>query len=135
MSPKPVARLLIERGHEPIVQVTARDRNRIAIQADLLGASLLGVRNFLFMTGDNPKHGDHPDAKGVFDLTTPEMLSAARGLREGRDLAGNELQGRAGFVPRAPPPIPCGADMAWELDNTRRKIDAGAQFLQTTGDL
>src|SRR5262245_15625875 len=93
VEPKSVARLLIERGLEPIVQVTARDRNRIAIQADLLGASLLGVGNFLFMTGDNPKNGDHPEAKGVFDLTTLEMLSAARGLREGRDLAGNELKG------------------------------------------
>ncbi len=94
VEPKAVARLLIERGVEPIVQVTARDRNRIAIQADLLGASLLGVGNFLFMTGDNPKNGDHPDAKGVFDLTTLEMLAAARGLRDGHDMAGNELKGR-----------------------------------------
>src|SRR5688572_6264204 len=93
VEPKSVARLLIERGLEPIVQFTARDRNRIAIQADLLGASLLGAGNFLFMKGDDPKNGDHPEAKGVFDLTTLEMLSAARSLRSGRDLAGNELKG------------------------------------------
>ncbi len=76
------------------------DRNRIAIQADLLGASLLGVGNFLFMTGDNPKNGDHPDAKGVFDLTTLEMLAAARGLRAGHDMAGNELKGAPSFISR-----------------------------------
>lgn len=130
VEPKAVARLLLERGIEPIVQITARDRNRIAIQADLLGASLLGVRNFLFMTGDNPANGDHPEAKGVFDLTTLEMLSAARGLAHGRDLAGNELKG----VPQvflgatANPGVP---DLAREVENTWRKIDAGAQFFQT----
>ena len=130
VEPKSVARLLIERGLEPIVQVTARDRNRIAIQADLLGASLLGVGNFLFMTGDNPKNGDHPDAKGVFDLTTLEMLAAARGLREGHDMTGNELKG----APRSflgATGNPCAADMTFEIENTRRKIDAGAQFMQT----
>ena len=130
VEPKAVARLLIERGLEPIVQVTARDRNRIAIQADLLGAALLGVGNFLFMTGDNPKNGDHPDAKGVFDLTTLEMLAAARGLREGHDMTGNELKG----APRSflgATGNPCAADTAFELENTRRKLDAGAQFMQT----
>src|SRR4029450_1727203 len=83
VEPKAVARLLIERGLEPIVQVTARDRNRIALQADLLGASRLGIGNFLFMTGDNPKNGDHPEAKGVFDLTTLEMLGARPRLAAG----------------------------------------------------
>ncbi len=130
VEPKAVARLLIERGLEPIVQVTARDRNRIAIQADLLGASLLGVGNFLFMTGDNPKNGDHPDAKGVFDLTTLEMLSMARGLRDGHDMAGNELKGAPSSFLGATA-NPCAADMTFELENTRRKIDAGAQFMQT----
>jgi methylenetetrahydrofolate reductase (NADPH) len=130
VEPKAVARLLIERGVEPIVQVTARDRNRIAIQADLLGASLLGVGNFLFMTGDNPKNGDHPDAKGVFDLTTLEMLAAARGLRDGRDMAGNELKGAPSSFLGATG-NPCAADMAFEIENTRRKIEAGAQFIQT----
>ncbi len=130
VEPKAVARLLIARGLEPIVQVTARDRNRIAIQADLLGASLLGVGNFLFMTGDNPKNGDHPEAKGVFDLTTLEMLGAARGLREGHDMMGNELKGAPSSFLGATG-NPCAADMAFEVENTRRKIDAGAQFMQT----
>ena len=130
VEPKAVARLLIERGLEPIVQVTARDRNRIAIQADLLGASLLGVGNSLFMTGDNPKNGDHPDAKGVFDLTTLEMLAAARGLRDGHDMTGNELKGAPSSFLGATG-NPCAADMTFELENTRRKIEAGAQFMQT----
>src|SRR5580704_4932440 len=78
VEPKSVAHLLQDRGIEAIVQITARDRNRIAIQADLLGACLLGIGNFLFMTGDDPKNGDHPEARGVFDLTTIELLSAAR---------------------------------------------------------
>jgi 5,10-methylenetetrahydrofolate reductase len=130
VEPKSVAHLLKDRGIDPIVQITARDRNRIAIQADLLGAALLGVGNFLFMTGDNPKNGDHPDAKGVFDVTTLEMLSLARSLRDGRDMAGNELKGAPQLFLGATA-NPGASDFAWEVDNTRRKIDAGAQFLQT----
>ena len=130
VEPKSVGHLLQDRGIEAIVQITARDRNRIAIQADLLGASLLGIGNFLFMTGDDPKNGDHPEAKGVFDLTTIDLLSAARSLRSGRDLSGNDLHG-------APPMFlgstmnPGSQDLAREVENTRRKIDAGSQFFQT----
>jgi 5,10-methylenetetrahydrofolate reductase len=130
VEPKAVGHLLQDRGHEAIVQITARDRNRIAIQADILGASLLGIENFLLLNGDNPKNGDHPDAKGVFDLTTLEMLSAARALRDGKDLSGAELKGAPKlFIAAAANP---GAnDLNAEAENTRRKIDAGAQFFQT----
>jgi 5,10-methylenetetrahydrofolate reductase len=130
VEPKSVAHLLLDRGLEPIVQITARDRNRIAVQADILGAALLGVGNFVFMTGDQPKNGDHPDAKPVFDLSTLELLSAARGLAAGRDLAGNELKG----VPQlfiGATANPGANDLPAELENLRRKIDAGARFLQT----
>jgi methylenetetrahydrofolate reductase (NADH) len=130
IEPKSVAHLLIDRGVEPIVQMTARDRNRIALQADLLGAALLGVENFVFMTGDSPKNGDHPDAKPVFDLTTTEMLSAARGLASGHDLGGNALKGAPSIFLGATA-NPGAADLVAEAENTRRKIDAGAQFLQT----
>lgn len=130
VEPKSVGHLLQDRGLEAIVQITARDRNRIALQADVLGASLLGIGNFLFMTGDNPKNGDHPDAKGVFDLHTLEMLSMARSLRAGRDLAGNELKGAPALFLGATA-NPGAADLNAEAQNTRRKIDAGAQFLQT----
>lgn len=130
IEPKSVAHLLIDRGVEPIVQITARDRNRIAVQGDLLGAAALGVTNFVFMTGDSPKNGDHPDAKPVFDLTTLEMLGMARGLAAGHDLAGNELKGSPSLFIGATA-NPGAVDLAAEIDNTRRKIDAGARFLQT----
>jgi methylenetetrahydrofolate reductase (NADPH) len=130
VEPKSVGHLLQDRGIEAIVQITARDRNRIAIQADLLGASLLGIGNFLFMTGDDPKNGDHPEAKGVFDLTTVELLSAARSLRSGQDLSGNALHGAPRMFLGATV-NPGSLDLAREADNTRRKIDAGSQFFQT----
>ncbi len=130
IEPTAVAHLLLDRGIEPIVQFTARDRNRIALQSDLLGAAALGVHNFVFMTGDSPAQGDHPDARGVFDLYASDMLRAAHALNGGHDLAGNALKG----VPRlfaGATANPSAADLKAEVDNTRRKIDAGAQFLQT----
>jgi len=130
IEPKSVAHLLIDHGVEPIVQITARDRNRIAVQADLLGAAALGVINFVFMTGDQPKNGDHPDAKPVFDLTTVELLRAARGLASGHDLAGNELKGKPELFIGATA-NPGASDLAKELEGTRAKIEAGARFLQT----
>jgi len=128
--PKSVGHLLQDRGIEAIVQITARDRNRIAIQADLLGGYLLGIANFIFMTGDDPRNGDHPETKGVFDLTTIELLNAARSLRSGRDLSGNDLHGAPQMFlgstinPGAP-------DFDRETENARRKIDAGSQFFQS----
>ena len=130
VEPKSVAHLLLDRGVEPIVQITARDRNRIAIQADVLGAALLGVTNFLFLSGDPPQNGDHPDAKPVFDMRAAEMVRAARALSQGRDMAGNELKG-APHVFVGATASPAAPDLAAEVENTRRKADAGAQFLQT----
>jgi methylenetetrahydrofolate reductase (NADPH) len=130
VEPKSVGAVLLARGIEPIVQITARDRNRIAIQADLLGGALLGIGNFVFMTGDNPNGGDHPDAKGVFDWTASDMLSAARELSRGRDASGNELKGAPHLFTGAVA-NPGAKNFEDEVVNTRRKIDAGAQFLQT----
>lgn len=130
IEPKSVARLLIERGHDPIVQFTARDRNRIALQADVLGAALLGVRNVVFMSGDSPRIGDHPDAKPVFDLTTTQMLAAARALNEGSDMAGNALKGAPCLFLGATA-NPGAPDPKAEIENTQRKTAAGAKFLQT----
>lgn len=130
IEPKSVARLLLERGIEPIVQFTARDRNRIALQSDILGAAALGVGNVLFMTGDPPGNGDHPDAKPVFDLNTSDMLRAATALNAGRDMSGAELKGAPHLFLGATA-NPAAKDLAAEVENTRRKIDAGAQFLQT----
>jgi 5,10-methylenetetrahydrofolate reductase len=130
IAPSAVARLLLDRGIEPIVQITARDRNRIAIQADILGAAALGVRNFVFMAGDPPANGDHPEAKPVFELTSNQMLSAGHQLAQGRDMAGNPLRGTPVLFLGATA-NPGAADLQAEAANTRRKIDAGAQFLQT----
>lgn len=130
IAPTAVARLLLERGLEPIVQMTARDRNRIAIQAELLGAAALGVHNFLFMAGDPPGKGDHPEAKPVFDLHASGMLEAARALGRGRDLAGNALHGAPSLFAGATA-NPGAANLEAEIANTRRKIDSGAAFLQT----
>jgi 5,10-methylenetetrahydrofolate reductase len=130
ISPCAVARLLLDRGIEPIVQITARDRNRIAIQADILGAAALGARNFVFMAGDPPLNGDHPDAKPVFDLNSNQMLSAGHQLAQGRDMAGNPLRGTPNLFLGATA-NPGAVDLQAEVTNTRRKIDAGAQFLQT----
>jgi 5,10-methylenetetrahydrofolate reductase len=129
-APAAVARLLLDRDIEPIVQITGRDRNRIAIQADILGAAALGARNFVFMAGDPPANGDHPDAKAVFDLNSNQMLRAGHELAQGRDMAGNPLRGTPILFLGATA-NPGAVDLQAEAVNTRRKIDAGAQFLQT----
>jgi methylenetetrahydrofolate reductase (NADPH) len=130
VEPKSVGRLLLDRGIEPIVQFTARDRNRIAIQADILGAAALGIGNAVFMSGDHPKNGDHPDAKPVFDMNASDMLRVARSLNQGKDMAGNELKGAPSMFLGATA-NPAATDFEAEVVNTGRKIDAGAQFLQT----
>jgi methylenetetrahydrofolate reductase (NADPH) len=130
MDPRAVGKLLLDRGIETVVQVTSRDRNRIAIQSDILGAAALGLRNFVFMGGDSPAGGDHPEAKPVFDLTASGLLAAARAMNEGHDYAGNTLTGSPRFFLGATC-NPGATNFAAEVENTRRKIDAGAQLLQT----
>jgi 5,10-methylenetetrahydrofolate reductase len=130
MDPRAVAKLLLDRGIESIVQVTSRDRNRIAIQSDILGAAALGLKNFVFMGGDSPAGGDHPDAKPVFDLTASGLLAAAEALRSGRDQAGNALSGTPELFLGATA-NPGASKFEAEVENTRRKIDAGARLLQT----
>jgi len=123
-------RLLVERGMEPVLQMTCRDRNRLALQSDLLSAYGLGIRNVLCLTGDHPKLGDHPQAKAVFDLDSVQLLAAATGLQQGKDLAGNDLEGTPEFflgavaTPEAEPLEP-------HLIRMAKKIEAGAAFFQT----
>ena len=93
MSPIAAAHLLQDRGLEPIMQLTCRDRNRIALQADVLAAAALGIRNIVTMTGDHPGGGDHPDAKPVFDIDSTALLKSLTGLRAGSDMSGAELRG------------------------------------------
>lgn len=122
--------LLKKRGAEPIYQVTCRDRNRIALQSDLLSAYALGIENVLCLTGDYVSLGDHPEAKPVFDLDSVSLLWTASRLQEGYDLAGTELKGSPTFClgavvnPGANPLEP-------QIIKMEKKIEAGAQFFQT----
>lgn len=130
MDPVAVGHLLLDRDIEPIVQMTSRDKNRIAIQASMLGASALGIRNLVFMGGDPPTNGDHPEAKPVFDLFSSQLIKTAHALNEGVDFMGNRLNQPTVFCVGAVA-NPGAKDRSLEIDNTRRKVEAGAQFLQT----
>ncbi len=123
-------RLLVERGLEPVFQMTCRDRNRIALQSDLLGAAVFGIENVLCLTGDYVTLGDHPTAKPVFDLDSVSLLQAATTLMGGRDLAGKELAGAPTFFLGAtvtPGAEPCEP----QLIKMEKKVKAGARFFQT----
>ena len=130
MAPMAVSHLMLDSGVEPIMQITSRDRNRIAIQADLLGAWALGVRNIAFMGGDPPKNGDHPDAKGVFDVVSASIIRAAAGMSGGADMAGNALDGAPDFCIGAVV-NPGASDLDKEIERMVQKRDAGATFFQT----
>ena len=130
MAPVAAAHALLDEGMEPILQLTCRDKNRIALQADLLGASALDVTNLLCMRGDNPEGGDHPEAKPVFDLETIELLEMIGSLRSGTDMMGNSLRGAPEFHVGAVC-NPSSPNMDGELRRMKEKIDAGAEFFQT----
>jgi methylenetetrahydrofolate reductase (NADPH) len=125
------AALLVQAGIEPILQLTCRDRNRIALQSDLLSAASSGVRNLLMLRGDDPSAGDQPDAKPVFDLDPRSLLETARRLRDTGELpSGRKVSGRADFfLGGADNPI--DPKPGWEPKGLQAKIDAGAQFVQT----
>ena len=126
----PVCRLLLERDLEPVFQVTCRDRNRVALQSDLLGAYTLGIENVLCLTGDFIALGDHPQAKAVFDLDSVSLLRTARELEQGKDLAGNELAGAPSFCLGAV--VNPGADpLEPQIIKLEKKVQAGARFIQT----
>ncbi len=125
-----VCHLLVERGLEPVFQLTCRDRNRLALQSDLLSAYVLGIRNVLILTGDHPILGDHPGAKPVFDLDSVSLLEVASGLMEGKDMKGNELDGKVEFCLGAV--VNPGADpLEPQLIKMEKKIEVGAKFFQT----
>ena len=131
MAAIPAATIVHSAGLEPIVQMTGRDRNRIALQADVLGAAAIGIENFVFMSGDDPKQGNHPDAVNVKDLDGVGLVKMAVGMRDhAQFLSGDEI--------KQPPKILVGATaspftkpMEAELTKTFDKIAAGVEFLQT----
>jgi 5,10-methylenetetrahydrofolate reductase len=126
-----VCSLLKQKGFEPVFQVTCRDRNRLALQSDILSAAALGIENLLILTGDHTTMGDHPEAKPVFDLDSVQLLQVVGKLQEGLDMKGNKLEG-------APPKFCVGAvvnpgadPMEPQLIKMEKKIAAGAEFFQT----
>ena len=122
--------LLVEKGMEPVFQITCRDRNRLALQSDLLSASVLGIRNILILTGDHTVLGDHPQAKPVFDLDSISLLKVASDLMEGKDMVGNDLDGIPAFFLGAVV-SPGYEPQELQLLKMERKIEAGARFFQT----
>jgi 5,10-methylenetetrahydrofolate reductase len=126
-----VSSLLKQKGIEPVFQITCRDKNRLALQSDLLSAAALGIENILVLTGDHTTAGDHPEAKPVFDLDSTQLLQAAKMLESGSDMKGNKLTGK--------PPEFClgaavnpGADpLGPQILKMEKKIAAGAEFFQT----
>lgn len=130
MSPLAVAHLLAGRGIESILQITCRDRNKIALQADVLAASALGASNILCLTGDHPKSGDHPDAKAVFDMEAVALLRTIKSLESGVDMNGNPLNGTPEYCAGAVA-NPGAEDLGKELARLEDKLDAGAKFFQT----
>ena len=130
MAPIAAAHLMLDRGFEPILQLTGRDRNRIALAGELLAASALGVANVLCMSGDPPGRGDHPDAVGVFDLRAETLLDTVTAMNSGADMYGNALKGTpslfAGAVAN-----PGADDPDTELARMEEKAKRGAAFFQT----
>jgi methylenetetrahydrofolate reductase (NADPH) len=128
-----VCHLLKTKGLEPVLQVTCRDRNRLALQSDLLSAAVLGIENVLSITGDLPVLGDHPEAKPVFDLDSVQLLWVMKKLNEGHDMQGNELKGKPNFFPGAVVNPGADTEVARELQliKMEKKIAAGARFFQT----
>ncbi len=125
------AHFLVQNGIEPIFQMTCRDRNRLALQGDILGAVSLGIHNILALAGDDPKAGDQPDAKAVYDLDSRGLLAMAHSMRSQHKLpSGTKIDGDlhlvlgAADVPIDPPP-------GWEPQSLRAKAEAGADFVQT----
>jgi len=118
-------------GVEPIMQMTCRDRNRLAMQSDILSAYALGVRNILCLTGDHQKFGNHPDAKGVFDLDSCQLIQMVKKMRDEKQfLCGEEMKAEPRmFIGGAANPF--GEPFEMRVMNLAKKIDAGADFIQT----
>jgi 5,10-methylenetetrahydrofolate reductase len=123
-------RLLLERGFDPIFQLTCRDRNSLALQSDILGAAVLGIKNILALSGDYPSKGDHKGARPVYDLDSVQLIQAIKKLENGENLAGEKIDGHPAFCvgavvnPGATPIEP-------QIIKLKKKMEAGAEFIQT----
>lgn len=122
---------LKDKGLLPIYQLTCRDRNRIALQSDLLSAAMLGIENVLALTGDHIKLGDHKGAKPVFDLDSVSLLHTMCRLEAGEDLGGNKLVGEPPKFAKGAVVSPCSDSVDSQLAKMERKVNAGAEYFQT----
>jgi len=122
---------LQDKGFNSIFQLTCRDRNRIALQADLLSAAWFGIDNLLLLTGDHTRMGDTPQAKPVFDLDSVSLIHAVKQLESGLDLGGNELEGEPPKFAKGAVVSPCSDSVDVQLAKMERKIAAGAEYFQT----
>lgn len=125
-----LAAQLQQAGTETILQLTCRDRNRMALQSDLLGAAAFGIENLLLLSGDHSKFGDHPDARPVFDLDSVQLLNMTAGLMAGADMVGKPLNGVPDFFPGAAV-NPAAEPFELMFQKVSKKVDSGARFFQT----
>jgi 5,10-methylenetetrahydrofolate reductase len=125
-----LAAQLQKAGTETILQLTCRDRNRMALQSDLLGASAFGIENLLLLSGDHSKFGDHPDSRPVFDLDSVQLLDMTAGLMMGVDMVGKPLNGVPKFFPGAAV-NPAAEPFELMFQKVAKKVDSGARFFQT----
>jgi 5,10-methylenetetrahydrofolate reductase len=121
---------MVEMGVEPVFQMTCRDRNRLALQSDLLSAAWMGIENVLALTGDHNVLGDHPDSTPVFDLDSVNLLKTMSTLEAGQDMAGNDLAGSPKFFKGAVV-SPASDPLEPHIIKLEKKVEAGAQFIQT----
>ncbi len=129
MSPLAVSKALVDAGHEVIMQLTCRDRNRLALQSDLLGAYAMGIRNICVMTGDHTTKGDHPQTKPVYDLDSVQLLAIIKNMQEGCDLAGNKIENPPDFVVGAV--TNTDSSKTAQMMKLRKKAKSGIDFIQT----
>ena len=131
MSSWAFSKILLDMGIEPVLQMVTRDRNRIALQSDLLGASALGIQNVLCCTGDHPARGDHPEAKSVFDIDAIQWIAAVKEIgAQGRLMNGKEISGTPEFFVGAAA-NPFVQSLELHIIRLAKKIAAGAEFIQT----
>jgi methylenetetrahydrofolate reductase (NADPH) len=124
--------ILLQMDLEPIMQMTCRDRNRIGLQSDVLGAAALGIRNILCLTGDHQSFGNHPAAKGVFDVDSIQLLQIIKNMRDaGVFQSGDPLLAERPSVFLGAAANPYADPFEIQVDRLRKKIDAGAEFIQT----
>jgi len=128
-SPLALSKVLRDMGHDPICQMTGRDRNRLAIQSDLLGLQILDIRNVLCLTGDDITLGNQKEGKAVFDLESVEILEVVRGLNEGKEMTGKPIHGATSLLAGAA--VSPEGELEPVLTQFKRKVEAGARFFQT----